>query len=440
MSRILVLGAGFVAGPLVQYLLQRKHQLTVASQFLDEAQSIANIYPEISIDEVDVTDEQSLGSLVSKHDVTISFVPFQFHSKVAKQCIKYAKHMITASYESPEMKAFHQQAMDKNITILNEIGLDPGIDHLSAMQVIDSIHQEGGKLVSFVSWCGGLPSPDSNNNPLGYKFAWAPKSVLMALLNEATYLKGGEVITIPAEELLENVHQVDISEKLLLEGYANRDSVSYRHVYGLDEAQIVLRGTLRYRGFSEILQCCKELGLLNVEVNTDFVKAENWRQLLQQNIGDLDSYLEQQSEEAVNGLKWLGLLQKQHLIPQANTVIDAFCQLLIEKLSYTEDEKDMVVLQHKFGSINARGEAEIRHSTLIQEGEVGGFSAMANTVGTPAAIAADLILSGQIDEKGVILPMGQSIYQPILEALAEQGIEMTESMEVVNNIDLLVKI
>lgn len=430
MSRILVLGAGFVAGPLVNYLSNRGHQITIASQFLEEAQAIADNYQDIDVTELNVTDDSALGALVSQHDITISFVPYQFHVKVAEQCIKYGKHMVTASYESAEMKALHQQAKEKGITILNEIGLDPGIDHLSAMQIIDHIHQEGGKLESFVSWCGGLPAPDSNNNPLGYKFAWAPRGVLMALLNEAVYLQDGKEVTTPADELLKSAQPVEISSDLMLEGYPNRDSVSYRDIYGISEAKMVLRGTLRYPGFSEILQCCKELGLLSIAQDLGFEQPLSWEQLLRQRVTDLDSLLEQQSELVINALKWLGLLDQTTLVPQADTMLDAFCLLLIDKLAYADGEKDMVVLQHKFVSTNAANETEIRTSTLILEGEVGGYSAMAKTVGTPAAIAADLILSGVINKRGVVLPMSSDIYEPLLEALDEKGIVMLETMEV----------
>ncbi|MCP3675115.1 MAG: saccharopine dehydrogenase, partial [Gammaproteobacteria bacterium] len=414
----------------VKYLTDKEHEITVASQFLEEAQAIADDFPTISISELNVADDGSLGALVFEHDLTISFVPYQFHVNVAKQCIKYSKHMITASYEFPEIKALHQQAVDKNICILNEIGLDPGIDHLSAMQMIDSINENGGSLKSFVSWCGGLPALSSNNNPLGYKFAWAPKSVLLALLNSATFLKAGKVVTVDAEQLLKNVQKVILSSGMELEGYPNRDSVSYRDIYGLDDAEEVFRGTLRYPGFSEILQCCKELGLLdqNTNLELDANSPVSWKSLLEDNVTNLEQLLSNKSKLVYDAITWLGLLDINQTVGNANSMIDAFCQLLIEKLSYTEDEVDMVVLQHELISINAQDIKEIRHSTIILEGDVDGYSAMAKTVGTPAAIAADLILSGVIEDRGVVLPMNSGIYTPILAALEEQGITLDESL------------
>ncbi len=428
MSSILVLGAGFVAGPLVRYLTQREHQLTVASQFIEEAQLIADVYPQINICEMNVADDVALGSLVKKHDLVISFVPYQFHISVAKQCIKYSKHMITASYEFPEMKALNDAAKDKHITILNEIGLDPGIDHLAAMQVIDQIHAEGGKLKSFVSWCGGIPAPSSNDNPLGYKFAWAPKSVLLALLNEATFLKNGNTVTVSAEELLENIQQVKLSEELFLEGYANRDSTSYREIYGISEADEVFRGTLRYKGFSAILQCCKHLGLLNTNIKTSAKEQQNWQDVMRIAMADLELFRSKQTQQVQVALDWLGLFEEERIVAKDKLIIDAFCDLLVEKLSYTEGEQDMVVLQHQFISITAAGVEQRRNSTLILEGEVDGYSAMAKTVGTPAAIAADLIVTNVIEERGVILPMSRAIYEPLLDELNNQGISFTETL------------
>ena len=433
MSKILVLGAGFVAGPLVKYLTYKEHQITVASQFIEEAQAIANDYPEISISELNVTDADSLGALVAKHDIAISFVPFQFHPNVAEQCIKHSKHMISASYETEEMKALHQQAVDCGIIILNEIGLDPGIDHLSAMQIIDEIHQKGGQIDSFASWCGGLPAPESNDNPLGYKFSWAPRNVLTALLSEATFLKDGEVITVPADELLFNISDDDISDELKLEGYLNRESVNYRNIYGIGEAKNILRGTLRYKGFSAILQACKEMGLLDLNERNDLDGSRDWYSLLDSNVSHFDRFLQKQSTQVIDALTWLGLTDKELLSPKAPTMIDAFCSLLLDKLSYGENEKDMIVLQHEFRSTTAQGVKELRYSTLILEGDdmtgdKKGYSAMSKTVGTPAAIAADLIVSGKIADKGVLLPMKSNLYSPILAELEEQGIVMVESL------------
>ncbi len=430
MSRVLILGAGFVAGPLVNYLLKCKHQITIASQFLDEAKTLADGHDNVAISELDVNNQDFLGSLISQHDLTISLVPFQFHVIIAKQCIKYQKHLVTASYESTEMSELNQQAKDSNITILNEIGLDPGIDHLSAMHIIDSIHEQGGTLKSFISWCGGLPSPDANNNPLGYKFAWAPKSVLLALLNDAIYLKAGGPVTVPSEQLLNNVQEVIISPELKLEGYPNRNSVNYRDSYGIHDAHDVLRGTLRYPGFSEIMQCCKEIGLLDTESNlsSDIEVQTSWRKLIENKMTDFDDYLASQSEHVIEALKWLGLLDSGQVVTFKNSMINTFCSLLIDKLSYAEDETDMVVLQHQFTSENIQGKTEIRESTLILEGDIGGYSAMAKTVGTPAAIAVDLILTGEINRKGVILPMTKDIYEPIIIALEQQGIIIKETM------------
>jgi len=428
MSKILVLGAGFVAGPLVRYLTGRNYDITVASQFIEDAHHLQDDFSSIEICEIDVLNDDALGQLVKGHDLVISFVPHIFHLNVARQCIKFSKHMVTASYETEEMKALDEQAINQNVTILNEIGLDPGIDHLSAMKEIDDIHARGGKLKSFISWCGGLPAPSSNDNPLGYKFAWAPISALMALLNEATYRKNGKTVTVSEKELLNDIQQVEISDELNLEGYPNRNSINYRDIYGITDADDILRGTLRYQGFSAIMQSCKVLGLLETREKTHAQVDQNWLTLMRNATPEYETTIKMLSKEVKHALQWLGLFEEQRLVQKNVSIIDAFCTLLVEKLSYTEGEQDMVVLQHQFISETSDGKVEKRSSTLIKEGNKNGYSAMALTVGTPAAIAADLILSGKITDRGVILPMTKSIYEPLLRELANQGIRIDEKL------------
>jgi saccharopine dehydrogenase (NADP+, L-glutamate forming) len=426
MSRILVLGAGFVAAPLVDYLYKKSYQLTIANQDLDEAHRLVGERSGIKVTALDVTDDQQLSQLVSEHDLVISLVPYLFHVAIAKQCLAHAKHLVTASYQSPEMFELNQQAIDKGLTFINEVGLDPGIDHLSAMKIIDEIHEQGGKLEAFVSWCGGLPAPSANDNPLGYKFAWAPRGVLLALLNSAQYIKQGEVVNVAGDELLASATSFKINDQLSLEGYANRDSVSYQKLYGIQEAQTLLRGTLRYQGFSAILQACKNLGLLSTE--QDLNHYSSWYELIKRNQPELQAFLNELDEPVLGALEWLGILSKDQAPKAAECALDSFCDLLIAKLAYKQGEHDMIVLQHKFVSVNRDGETEHHRSTLILEGD-DQYSAMAKTVGTPAAIAADMICTGEISRKGVILPMTADIYQPMLDELAKQGIELTEVKE-----------
>ncbi|QGX40950.1 saccharopine dehydrogenase C-terminal domain-containing protein [Permianibacter aggregans] len=429
MARILVLGAGFVAGPLVSVLMRDpKNELTLASQFLREAEKLAAGRSRVNAAEVNVQDASQLGQLVADHDVVVSLVPYQFHVLVARQCIAHRRHLVTASYENAEIKALNAEAKSVGITILNEIGLDPGIDHLSAMKIIDEVHAEHGKVLAFESWCGGLPSPTSNNNPFGYKFSWAPRSVLQALLNSATYLKDGELIHIPAENLLRNPVALQVDEHLQLEGYPNRDSVGYREVYGLREVQTMLRGTLRYPGFCAMLDECKAVGLLDVTPNAMLQPGQppvSWNDWLAAAM--TVNNIKVLSLETEQALAWLGMRGEQPM-PQVGTVIDAFCQELLAKLRYAPGETDMVVLQHRFLIQRSNGEREWRYSTLICEGEPNGPTAMAKTVGIPCALAVQLLLDGGIARRGSILPVTPEIYQPILAQLGNEGIRCEESV------------
>ncbi|MBT8448668.1 MAG: saccharopine dehydrogenase NADP-binding domain-containing protein [Gammaproteobacteria bacterium] len=432
MSQVLILGAGFVSGPLVSYLSRKNYSLTVASHLIHEAEAVADKYTDVTPILLDVADRDALMAQVKRHDLVVSFVPFAYHEYVAEACLEAAKHLVTASYETEQMRTFHDEALAKNICIVNEIGLDPGIDHLSAMQVFDDIIEAGSELDSFVSWCGGIPAPSANNNPLGYKFSWSPKSVLLALLNDAKYINNGKSQVIPEEQLLLNTEQVQFSESLTLEGYPNRDSTNYVERYDIGHAKKVLRGTLRYQGFAEILQSCKELQMLDQQKTVAKQWAgKSWTDYItSKSPGSLDNFLEQKPSLVTQALNWLGITNHSAIIGSTETMLDAFCELLISKLTYAEDEADMVVMQHQFTSTTASGETEFRTSSLILEGDPQGFSAMAKTVGTPAAIMVDMILTGQVSQKGVILPLSKEIYVPMLAELAKEGIHLTESISI----------
>lgn len=428
MPKILVLGAGFVAEPLVEYLHRsEQNTIMVASHLIEEAKQLAEKFERVEPVEVDVTNYDALMSALSEMALVVSLVPAPFHPLIAKAAIAKKIPMVTASYVSDEMRALDSDAKKAGITILNEIGLDPGIDHLTAMQIIDQAHEQNKNIESFVSWCGGLPSPESNNNPLGYKFSWAPKGVLMALLNEAQYLKGQVNITVSSDQLMDWTKPLDISG-LKLEGYPNRESSSYREVYGIEECHDLLRGTLRYRGFSEIIKAAHKLSLLNTETDGLDKSSLNWVSYLEQlNKQTLDEMKGSMSEMAFDALAWLGCFSDKKIADKA-APIDVFCDLLIEKLQYENNETDMVVLQHKF-VIADRSNSEVKEyltSTLKVIGDAKGYSAMSKTVGYPAAIASQLILDGTIKDVGVLVPVQKSIYQPILELLEKENVVFDE--------------
>ncbi len=428
MKSILVLGAGFVAAPLVDYLSQRNYRMTVASYLLEEADAIASRFPNVDAQQLDVSDHVALSEAIKAHDMVVSFVPFVFHETVAEACIAERRSLVTASYETDKMRSLHSKAQQAGITIVNEIGLDPGIDHLSAMKIFDEIECAGETLDSFVSWCGGLPAQSANDNPLGYKFSWSPRSVLLAVLNDAKYVLDGKVELVPADQLLTRINQIEISPELLLEGYANRDSTSYVDIYNIPTATKVLRGTLRYPGFCEIIHTCKEIGLLDrSEERIKEWQDRPWADYIADQTGqDLSRFVASLSGVSRAAIEFLELQKPEQCINPESSILDAFCKLLTDKISFKPGERDMIVMQHEFISHDASGTSRRRTSTLVLEGDPEGYSAMAKTVGTPAAITTDMIMKQEIKRTGVVLPMTDDFYNPILERLAEEGIEMEE--------------
>ncbi|TQV76981.1 saccharopine dehydrogenase [Aliikangiella marina] len=428
MADILLLGAGFVTGPLVDYLHGKGHKIIVGSQFLYEAEELVAGREGLTPKQVDVTSQEALGELVEKADLVISFVPFQFHVAVAKICIKHKTSMVTASYTHEDMWALNEQAKSAGITILNEIGVDPGIDHMTAMQTIDEAHEKGLKVEALVSWCGGIPAPEANNNPLGYKFSWSPMAVLSAVSNDAHYLSNGEKKSILGDELLTSMRAVTLTKDLELKGYANRDSLGYKEEYRIPEVKTLLRGTLRYPGFGPVIEAAKNIGLLSHEQFAS-QSPNSWQSLMTMLTGVEASELEAKLTNDVEinrSFNWLGCFSEEPIV--GDSPIQAFCNLLCDKLKYEDDEQDMIVMQHRMILVDDEQNKIFHRSTLVEKGDKNGFSAMAKTVGYPAAIAADLILQGAITRKGVCIPVTKDIYQPVLAELDKLNIRMEEKL------------
>lgn len=437
MKKVLILGAGLVAKPLVRYLLQQPDlQVKVASRTVGKAEKLIEGHPRGAAKELDLKNEGVLNEEVKWADLVISMVPYTFHPKVAEFCIAHKKHMVTTSYVSEAMKKLDVKAREAGIIILNELGLDPGIDHMEAMRVIDEVKKEGGEIQGFVSFCGGLPAPEANTNPFGYKFSWSPVGVLLAGKNSAQYLKDGREIFIPSENL-ENYDFITIKGLGVFEGYPNRNSLPYISLYGIPEAKTMLRGTLRYVGWCETIKKMVQLGVLNQE-EKEWI-GMSYREFLQQLIGSpnekdlkqlLCDYLRIDPGQAiVRRLEWLGLLSEEPLPLPKGSALELVAARMIEKLQYAEGERDMIVLQHEFAAGYPSGEREKITSTLIDFGVPGGDSSMARTVGLPAAIGTKLILEGRIKERGVHIPVLSDIYKPILLELRDLGIAFKEKRE-----------
>ncbi|KAI8139537.1 Saccharopine dehydrogenase-domain-containing protein [Fennellomyces sp. T-0311] len=445
---VLLLGSGMVAGPLVQRLVQRPDvRVVVASNVISEAQAlVAQCNPgQAESVSLDISDKPGLERLVANADVVVSLVPAFLHAKVAEVCIDQRKHMVTASYVSEEMEQLNERAKREDVLIMNEVGLDPGIDHMSAMKIIDEAKSSGKTIESFISWCGGLPAPEASNVPLGYKFSWSPRGVLTASGNDATYWSGGKKRTVSGDVLLKN-HFPTIRtpfQGFVFEGLANRDSLKYIDIYGLgdlNQMSTMFRGTLRYQGYSDLLYGLKKLGFLNVNdplpsnignwiqyvnhvVTGKIDESDDWKMAVQEKLGN-----EIMGTKVAGALQYLLAGDNTRGTPSSPTSLDAFSALLADRLCYLPGERDMVAMHHEFDIVDSRnGKKEKVTSTLINYGSsTGGDTAMAKTVGLPAAMATELVLDNKIQRRGILRPTTPDVYLPILAQLEDQGIRFVE--------------
>jgi saccharopine dehydrogenase (NADP+, L-glutamate forming) len=439
MKKVLVLGAGLVAGPLVKYLLDQPDiSVVVGDVEAGRAARLIGGHPRGSAEVLDISDRAVLAAAIGRTDVVVSMVPYTFHPVVAELAIDRGKSMVTASYVSPAMRALDARAKEKGVILLNELGLDPGIDHMEAMRVIHEVHDAGGSVLGFTSWCGGLPAPEANTNPFGYKFSWSPRGVLLASKNSAKFLKDGRVVTVPSAELFAHPEMIGIPGLGSFEGYPNRDSVVYREAYGIPEAQTVFRGTLRYPGWCETVRKMVELGLLDdaPKDRTGLTFSGLMRELAQAAAGaDVRTAAAARlglvpDSAVLDRLDWLGLFSETPLPVAKGSALDNMTALMIDRLRYEDRERDMIVLQHEFLARTESGRTERIVSTLIDYGIPGGDSSMSRTVGLPAAIGARLVVEGRIGLTGVQVPVHPAIYGPILEELETRGVRFDEKRQV----------
>jgi saccharopine dehydrogenase (NADP+, L-glutamate forming) len=438
MKKVLILGAGLVARPLVRYLLDQPDiKVEVASRTVSKAIKLIDNHPDGVAKELNLKNEEGLEEEIAKADLVISMVPYSFHPKVAKYCIDFRKHMVTTSYVSEIMKNLDAEAKKAGILILNEIGLDPGIDHMEAMRIIHEAEEKGGEITSFTSYCGGLPAPEANTNPFGYKFSWSPIGVLLAGKNSAQYLKDGQQIFIPSENLFDNYTIIPIEGLGDFEAYPNRNSLPYIDLYNIHSTKTMLRGTLRNIGWCETMKKVVDLGLLDEEEKdwSGMTYAEFIRGCLNEpeetNLKKaLALHLNiEENSDVIKRLEWLGLLSDDPMPIERGSALDIFGARMLEKLQYKPGERDMIVLQHTFEASYPDGKEERITSTLIDFGISGGDSSMARTVGLPPAIGTKLILDGKIKEIGVHIPVLPQIYGPILEELKQLDISFKEKRE-----------
>jgi len=441
MKKILVIGAGRSAVTLIKYLLDNSSannwQVTVADFSIEFAEQAVGNHNNGKATFFNVTDEKQRESEIENADIVISMLPASLHITVAKDCVRLGKNLVTASYVSPEIAELDEAAKQAGILLLNEIGLDPGIDHMSAMQVIDEIKENGGELTSFKSFCGGLVHPDYDNNPWNYKFTWNPRNVVLAGQGTAQYIENGDYKYIPYTSLFERTEHMEVLDAGEFEGYANRDSLSYRKSYGLDDIPTLFRGTLRRKGYSEAWNVFVQLGMTDdtykLENSASITNREFINMFLPFNDAlTIEEKLCKQFSLTTDSvifqkIAWLNVFSENKVGIENASPAQILQKICEEKWTLGSEEKDMIVMQHQFEYVQ-NGEQKKLNSSLLVFGDDPRYTSMAKTVGLPVAIATKLILSGVIKSIGVKIPTTKDIYIPVLKELEENGINFVEEL------------
>lgn len=442
MKQILILGAGRSASTLIRYLLeegiQHEWQITLGDINLPLAEQKVAGFSNGKAIMFDVFKEEQCEQEVKKADIVISMLPARFHFNVAKACVKFSKNMVTASYISPEIKELDQVAKENNILILNEIGLDPGLDHLSAKQIIDDLQEKGAEITTFKSFTGGLVAPESDNNPWHYKFTWNPRNVVLAGQGTAKFIHNKRYKYVPYHRLFSYLHPLSFDELGEFEGYPNRDSLSYREIYNLENIPTMLRGTIRKKGYSKMWDTFVQLGITDDSFKltniTEFTYRDFVNAFLKYSVEDsVEKKLAELMKFDIEGkemqaLKWLGILENKKIPISEGTPAQILQKILEEKWTLEEEDKDMIIMQHHF-KYKLDGQAKHLISSMVVYGDDTEHTAMSKTVGYPLAIATKLILTGKIKIKGVHIPTKATIYEPILKELEAMNIKFTEKVQ-----------
>ncbi|MBF00196.1 saccharopine dehydrogenase C-terminal domain-containing protein [Flavobacterium coralii] len=441
MRHVLIIGAGRSASSLIEYLLQKAEpenlHITIGDLSVELASRKTKGHPRATPVAFDIFNEEQRNNYISNADIVISMLPAHLHYEVAKDCIKHKKNMVTASYISPAMMDLDEQVKENGLIFMNEIGLDPGIDHMSAMKVLDEIRDKGGKVLLFESFCGGLVAPESDNNLWNYKFTWNPRNVVLAGQGGAAkFIQEGNYKYIPYNKLFRRTEFMEVEGFGRFEGYANRDSLKYRSVYGLDDALTLYRGTLRRVGYSKAWNMFVQLGMTD-----DTYIMENSENMSYRDF--TNAFLPYHPTDSVelklrhilkidqDDIQWdklmeLDIFNASKKVGLRNaTPAQILEKILSDKWTLSPDDKDMIVMYHKFG-YEVNGKKQQIDSTMVCIGEDQTYTAMAKTVGLPVAMAALQIMNGNITLKGVQLPIYKEIYEPILKELEEFGVVFNE--------------
>lgn len=439
--KILVVGAGKSTSYLIDYFLEKaaeeKLHLMIGDINPDAISSYIKNHNRCTVIQLDIFNDEDRKSAIKESDIVVSMLPARMHMKVAQDCISFGKHLVTASYVSEEIKTLDAQAKQKGLVFMNEIGLDPGIDHMSAMQVIDGIREKGGKMILFESFTGGLVAPESDTNLWNYKFTWNPRNVVLAGQGGAAkFLQEGTYKYIPYHKLFRRTEFFEIEGYGRFEGYANRDSLNYKEAYGLHDVLTLYRGTMRRVGFSKAWNMFVQLGATDDSYTMENSEGMTYREFINSFLSysptdsvelKLRHYLKIEQDDIMwEKLLELNVFDSEKTIPLKKATPAQMLQYILEdSWSLDEDDKDMIVMYHKFGYEFDGKQFQIDANTVVK-GESRTHTAMAKTVGLPVAIATLAILNNKITTPGVQIPIKKEVYDPILEELKEYGVVFKE--------------
>lgn len=441
MRNVLIIGAGRSASSLIKYLLEKSESENLHLTIGDLSQELAlrktNGHKNATAIALDINNESQRQAEIQKADIVISMLPAHMHIEVAKDCITFKKHMVTASYISDAMQSLDEAAKENGLVFMNEVGLDPGIDHMSAMKVLDEIREQGGKVILFESFCGGLVAPESDTNLWNYKFTWAPRNVVLAGQGGAAkFIQEGTYKYIPYNKLFRRTEFLEVDGYGRFEGYANRDSLKYRSVYGLDDALTVFRGTIRRVGYSKAWDMFVQLGMTDDTYVIDDSENMSYREFINlflpyHTTDSVEIKLRHQLKIDQDDVMWDKLVELDIFNPNKTlglknaTPAQALEKILTDSWTLQPNDKDMIVMYHKFG-YEINGQRKQIDATMVCIGDDQTYTAMAKTVGLPVAMATLQILNGTIKTPGVQLPIKKEVYQTILNELEDYGVVFHE--------------
>ena len=444
MKNILIIGAGRSASACIRYVLEEAARqnwfVTVADANPELAIQKVNNHPNGRATWLDVAKINDRREIIGRHDLVVSLLPAHLHLEVAHDCIKLKKHLITASYVSQELYRLGDEARDRELIFMGEMGLDPGLDHMSAMAKIDEIKAKGGKVTAFRSYTGGLIAPESDDNPWHYKFTWNPRNVVLMGQGTAQYLEDGKLKFIPYFRLFKEAQPVEIPGAGTLEMYANRDSLLYLDAYGLSDIPTILRGTLRFPGFCAAWHALIEIGLTDGDFPILEAGNISYHELMDAYAGNqqgasVKDKIANLINEDVNSpvmkkLDWLGLFRKKKIkLPNATPAL-ILEHLLMDKWTLKPGDKDLVVMHHEF-EYTLKKEKRRLTSTLVMKGNNEIDTAMSRLVGLPMGIFVKLLMNGKITSKGVKIPVMREVYEPVLTELEKFDVKFVEHEQVI---------